>query len=139
MNAKQNTFVCEYLIDHNATKAALRAGYSPKNAGKIGYQLLEKTRNVIAQREAEMVNAKSWTADRVLQAIVDIATDLDTAPKDKLRALELIGKYRGMFADKVELSGGLEISAESIKKLADQIHGKDDVERVADELGVRHD
>lgn len=36
--------IAEYLVDLNATQAAIRAGYSAKNAGKIGFQLLEKTR-----------------------------------------------------------------------------------------------
>ena len=33
---KQRMFVAEYLIDLNATQAAIRAGYSKKTAGKIG-------------------------------------------------------------------------------------------------------
>ena len=41
---KQQRFVAEYLIDLNATQAAIRAGYSAKNADKIGSQLLGKTR-----------------------------------------------------------------------------------------------
>ena len=35
---KQKLFVEEYLVDLNATQAALRAGYSKKMAGRIGYQ-----------------------------------------------------------------------------------------------------
>ena len=41
---KQQRFVAEYLVDLNATQAAIRAGYSAKNADKIGSQLLGKTR-----------------------------------------------------------------------------------------------
>jgi phage terminase small subunit len=33
----------EYLIDLNATQAAIRAGYSVKRASELGYQLLQKT------------------------------------------------------------------------------------------------
>lgn len=44
LNAKQQMFVEEYLVDLNATKAAIRAGYSAKNADKIASQLLGKTR-----------------------------------------------------------------------------------------------
>ena len=40
---KQNRFVSEYLIDLNAKQAAIRAGYSERRAGEIGYQLLHKT------------------------------------------------------------------------------------------------
>lgn len=44
LTARQKRFIGEYLVDLNATQAALRAGYSEKSAGKIGFQLLEKTR-----------------------------------------------------------------------------------------------
>ena len=43
---KQKKFVEEYLIDLNATQAAIRAGYKAKNAqraSEIGCQLLQKT------------------------------------------------------------------------------------------------
>lgn len=40
---KQEAFVREYMVDWNATKAAIRAGYSPDTASQIGYQLLQKT------------------------------------------------------------------------------------------------
>ncbi|KKL62131.1 hypothetical protein LCGC14_2188330, partial [marine sediment metagenome] len=52
MTPKQERFVEEYLIDLNATQAAVRAGYSEKNAGKIGPELLGKTRVVVAIADA---------------------------------------------------------------------------------------
>lgn len=42
MNAKQKRFCDEYLIDCNATQAAIRAGYSPKTAKQIGQENLTK-------------------------------------------------------------------------------------------------
>ncbi|SUV40803.1 Terminase small subunit [Avibacterium paragallinarum] len=39
---KQKRFVEEYLIDLNATQAAIRAGYSKNRASELGYQLLQK-------------------------------------------------------------------------------------------------
>ncbi|WP_321291363.1 terminase small subunit [Alcaligenes phenolicus] len=39
----QEVFVREYMTDWNGTKAAIRAGYSPKSASEIAYQLLQKT------------------------------------------------------------------------------------------------
>ena len=42
MTAKQERFVEEYLIDLNATQAAIRAGYSPKTANEQGARLLAK-------------------------------------------------------------------------------------------------
>ncbi len=43
LTEKQKCFVEEYLIDLNATQAAIRAGYSVKRASELGYQLLQKT------------------------------------------------------------------------------------------------
>lgn len=44
ITAKQEAFVNKYLVDLNATQAAIRAGYSVNNADKIGSELLGKTR-----------------------------------------------------------------------------------------------
>lgn len=50
---KQQKFVDEYMLDLNATQAAIRAGYSAKNADKIAYQLLGKSLVSEAIREAQ--------------------------------------------------------------------------------------
>lgn len=42
LNDKQRRFVDEYLVDLNATQAAIRAGYSPKTAGSQAFDLLKK-------------------------------------------------------------------------------------------------
>lgn len=55
MTEKQKRFTEEYLIDLNATQAAIRAGYSPKNADKIGHELLGKTRVLAAISKGEGV------------------------------------------------------------------------------------
>ena len=44
LTAKQSRFVEEYLVDLNATQAAIRAGYSPDSAREIGCENLTKTR-----------------------------------------------------------------------------------------------
>lgn len=75
LTAKQRTFAAEYLIDMNATQAAVRAGYSKKNADKIGSQLLGKTR-VSAEIAAQMKAREQRThitQDRVLRELARIA------------------------------------------------------------------
>lgn len=42
MTPKHEAFAREYLVDFNATAAAIRAGYSPKTASQIGYKLLRR-------------------------------------------------------------------------------------------------
>lgn len=53
-------FVSEYLVDLNATQAAIRAGYSPKTAQKIASQLLDKT-GVQAAIQAKMQQREKRT------------------------------------------------------------------------------
>lgn len=75
LTAKQQAFVEEYLIDLNATQAAIRAGYSVKNAGKIGPELLGKTRikNAIDKAMAERSRRTGINQDRVLRELAKIA------------------------------------------------------------------
>lgn len=87
---KQKAFVNEYLIDLNATQAAIRAGYSAKNADKIGSQLLGKSRvsaeiqNKMAKREKRT----EITQDRVLKELATIGffqiTDFMKVEKGRL-------------------------------------------------------
>lgn len=68
-------FVKEYLIDLNATQAAIRAGYSVRSAVKIGWQLLQKPRiaDAIAKAKAERSRRTGISADRVLEELAAIA------------------------------------------------------------------
>jgi phage terminase small subunit len=75
LTAKQQMFVKEYLIDLNATQAAIRAGYSAKTAEWIGPQLLGKS-HVSEAVQAEMAKREKRTEitqDRVLNEIGKIA------------------------------------------------------------------
>jgi phage terminase small subunit len=75
LTPKQQTFVDEYLVDLNATQAAIRAGYSVKNAGKIGSELLQKTRikNAIDKAMAERSRRTGINQDRVLRELAKVA------------------------------------------------------------------
>lgn len=71
---KQTVFVEEYLIDLNATQAAIRAGYSANRASEIGYQLLQKTTvaDAIAQAMAERSMRTQVTQDQVIRELARI-------------------------------------------------------------------
>jgi phage terminase small subunit len=75
LTAKQQRFVDEYLIDLNATQAAIRAGYSKKNAEVIGHQQLKKTK--ISEEISKAVNRQQQrtqvTADRVVTELGRVA------------------------------------------------------------------
>lgn len=75
LTPKQKLFVDEYLIDLNATQAAIRAGYSPNNADKIGSELLGKTRvsDAISKAMAERSRRTGINQDRILMELAKIA------------------------------------------------------------------
>lgn len=75
LTAKQKMFVQEYLVDLNATQAAIRAGYSKKNADKIGPQLLGKTSVSAAVQQAMKKREKRTeiTQDMVLREMAKLA------------------------------------------------------------------
>lgn len=71
LNAKRRRFVCEYLVDQNATRAAIRAGYSRKTARAIGSRLLTKVD--IQRAIAVRLEKHEVTADRVVGELAKIA------------------------------------------------------------------
>lgn len=75
MTKKQKRFVEEYLIDLNATQAAIRAGYSPDTAYSIGQENLKKPelRTHIDRAMAERSKRTGVNADRVVQELAKIA------------------------------------------------------------------
>jgi phage terminase small subunit len=74
MTAKQMRFCDEYLIDLNATQAAIRAGYSKKTAGVIGAENLNKPyiREYIDQRLAEKEEALVAKQDEVMKYLTSV-------------------------------------------------------------------
>lgn len=75
MRKKEKVFCEEYLVDLNATQAAIRAGYSPKSAGSIGSELLKKPeiRACVEKAMAERSKRTGINADRVLRELGRIA------------------------------------------------------------------
>lgn len=72
---KQAAFAAEYLLDFNATQAAVRAGYSEKTASSIGAALLRKApvAGRIAALQAERARRVAVSADQVLTELAKIA------------------------------------------------------------------
>ena len=98
---KQRAFAEEYLIDLNATQAAIRAGYSKNSASVIGFENLRKPKIAAAIAEAREEQAKRTeiTVDSVLNRLVEdreLARSLGK-PSAAVRADELLGKHVGMF------------------------------------------
>lgn len=106
LTPKQERFVQEYLVDLNATQAAIRAGYKEKTAGAIGSENLKKPEIQMALKKALKDREKRTevTQDYVLQKLKEIA-DQDASDDpgstlkmgNKIKALELLGKHVGAF------------------------------------------
>lgn len=74
LTEKQKRFIEEYLIDLNATQAAIRAGYSPKTANEQGNRLLTNVsvRTHVDQAIAERSRRTGINQDRVIQELARI-------------------------------------------------------------------
>jgi phage terminase small subunit len=75
LNEKQKRFADEYLIDLNATQAAIRAGYSPRSAAEQASRLLKnaKVRAYIDERMAELSRRTGVNQERILRELARIA------------------------------------------------------------------
>ena len=75
LTEKQKRFVAEYLVDLNATQAAIRAGYSPKTANRIGSQNLSKVdvQAEIEKRRATLRNKLEITQEKVIEELAAVA------------------------------------------------------------------
>ena len=72
---KQRLFCVLYVKCFNATKAAIKAGYSKDSAMELGYQLLQKpsVRNEIARLKQNRLNREMWDESDIFQRYMDIA------------------------------------------------------------------
>lgn len=130
MTPKQKRFCDEYLIDLNATQAAIRAGYSKKTANVIGMENLTKPylkeyiENRMAEKESELIAGQ----DEVLQyltavmrgedkeerlttnALGEVETIETVVQGNRLKAAEMLGKRYGLFTEKVEQNVDMDLN-----------------------------
>ena len=106
LTSKQALFCKEYLIDLNATQAAIRAGYSKNTACAIGTENLRKPNIALFIQEAMAERSESTgiTADYVLNGIKELTDTLRQGedPKAAYKGFELLGKHLALFSDKID-------------------------------------
>jgi phage terminase small subunit len=109
LTEKQARFIAEYLIDLNATKAAIRAGYSEKTAQQQGSRLLL---NVVVAAEIKAKRVKltettDLTIERVRAGLIKEAEREGEGASHSARvaALAHLGKHLGMFIERHEHTG----------------------------------
>ncbi len=107
LTARQGRFVAEYLIDLNATQAAIRAGYAEKSARAEGSRLLVNTKvaKAVAAAQAKRSERTEITQDYVLTSIMETmeqrkGTGEHSNPNAVLKGAELLGRHLAMFTDK---------------------------------------
>jgi phage terminase small subunit len=128
LTPKQARFVEEYLIDLNATQAAIRAGYSAKTAYSIGEENLRKPDIAESIAAAATARSERVQVDQAyvlskLMKVADKCTEDGEAfnPAGANGALNLLGKHLGMFAEKVDMNHGVQ---DSLRDLMTRIDGK---------------
>lgn len=125
LTKKQKRFCDEYLIDCNATQAAIRAGYSPKTAKSIGQENLTKPdiKAYIEEQLERMHSEKTADAQEVIEYLTSVMrgehteqtlqlvgdgvqriTDIEVAARERIKAAELIGKRWGIWNDKLNMT-----------------------------------
>jgi len=135
LTAKQQRFCDEYLIDLNATQAAIRAGYSKRSARQIAdlnmskHDIREYIENRMAEKEAALIanqdevlkyltsvlRGQSKSTEIVIEGLGDGSTkarkmEKEPSEKDKLKAAELLGKRYGLYTEKVEETVDMELN-----------------------------
>lgn len=124
LTAKQAAFVAEYLIDLNATQAAIRAGYSVNTARAISSEILAKP-DIQAEIAAAMkarAERTEITQDKVLADVEKIKLDAMRSKIGKdgteeminhaaaLKACELQGRHLKMWNDKLDITANVSIA-----------------------------
>lgn len=138
LTPKQERFVSEYLLDLNATQAAIRAGYSERTANEQGARLLAKVSVAAAIAEAQAARSERTKIDadyvlrqavklheRCMQEVVPLTDRKGRQIRDDdgnplfvfnaagaAKALELIGKHVDVqaFREQVEHTGAMSIT-----------------------------
>ncbi len=107
MTPKQQRFAEEYVVDHNATQAAIRAGYSPKTAYSIGHENLKKPEiaAAIAAEQARLRRRNNVTIGSMTEEMRE-NRDLAVANGQAAAAQQAsmgIAKLHGLLIDRAEV------------------------------------
>lgn len=129
LSARQELFCLEYIRDGNAAQAAIRAGYSPKQANSTGARLYAnvRIRARIDELMTDLQQEKIADAEEVLRYLTSVirgeateevvvkdtaTTEINTkhiGGREQVKAAELLAKRYGLLTENVKLTGGLPV------------------------------
>lgn len=119
LTPKQAAFVTEYLIDRNATQAAIRAGYSSNTAESQGSRLLSKAKikSELDRRGAKIAKNREITAELVLNGLLTEAERIGTNSSHGARvaAWRALGEYLALFKQRHEIETATKRDPQEIK------------------------
>lgn len=97
LTPKQERFCQEYLVDLNATQAAIRSGYSQKTAYSIGQENLNKPeiKNKIEELQKEIQNKIEWTREQSIKVLAKIASSQQSKDNDRINAVKVLNDMAG--------------------------------------------
>ena len=147
LNLKQQRFWEEYLIDLNATQAAIRAGYSENCAGAVGWEVLKKPEVQKRVMELKAVRSKRTeiTADQVIEELSHAAfaniLDYLEVQDDGLAVIDLTKVTREQAAAIQELNidgvAGIDGDKLTAKKLRFKLRDKNQaLTKLGEHLGM---
>ncbi len=128
MSPKQQRFVEEYLVDHNATQAAIRAGYSPKTAYSIGHENLKKP-EIAAAIAAGEARLRRKTEVSISSLSEEMRENRDLAIKNNqasaaTQATRGIAKLHGLLVERSEVKTTSDMTLEQTRARIKEIEAE---------------
>lgn len=133
ISEKMQTFCREYVTDFNGTRAALAAGYAPKNAKVRASKMLaeDRVQAFIAELTKPRLERLEITADRVMDELAKIGFGEPSIMEglkysDKVKALAELADLKSLYPDKtVNLKGNLTARVTGLAQIMDELDGAD--------------
>ncbi len=121
MNRRQQAFAEAYLLSLNATEAAKVAGYSARTSHSIGQRLLKNVEVTehIAQGLERQRQERTAQIEEIREFWTETMRNKAARVAERLKSSELLGKSYGMFLERVEVDGNMNIQ-ENLEKLTDE-------------------
>ncbi len=128
MSAKQQRFVEEYLVDHNATQAAIRAGYSEKTAYSIGHENLKKP-EIAAAIAAEQARLRRKTEVSIRSLSEEMRENRDLAVENKQASAAQqcsmgIAKLHGLLVERTEVKTTSDLTLAEVRARIKEIEAE---------------